>query len=154
MYRGGRSEGLAGPSLVSAWSGHRLGNAAVGADARTAETIAGEPGKAAVVLRDFDQIVRPTPRAAVVAERRGFGGPAGSDEVAAMLVRGEPPALAAVALGAGADADLVHPVRLGAGGDDVAAGALVGVEDLVGVELVEAEAAEDVSGGGWVLHLR
>jgi hypothetical protein len=66
-----------------------------------------------------------------------------------MAVRGEAPALAAVALGTGADADLVG-TDAGAGGDDVAPGAPVAVEDLAGVELEEAEAAEDVGrfGGG------
>ncbi len=132
----------------------RLGGAAVGVEAPTAETVPDEPGEGLVVLGDLDELAVPPALPAPIADRTTLGDALGSDDVRAMLVRSEAPALAAVA--ADADADLIQAVRLCAGGDDVATAAPVGGEDLVGVELEEAEAAQDVGGfrGGGVLHLR
>ncbi|PLS84140.1 MAG: hypothetical protein CYG60_19520, partial [Actinobacteria bacterium] len=71
--------------------------------------------------------------------------------MAAMLMALVALALAPVPLGAGPRPDLVHVAGVGAGGDEPTAAALVGVEDLVRVELEQAQAAKDVSGfgGGW-----
>ncbi len=74
------------------------------------------------------------------------GGP-GAYDVTAMFVTLEARALAAVALRAGADADLVEPTGLGAGRDEPTAAALVGLEDLVAVNLEQAEPTKDV---GWL----
>ncbi len=130
-----------------------LENVGVGvAPAGGAQQIALEERKA---LHDLGEIPAPGANPAPVADRAPLGDARSAHDVTAMAVRGEAPALAAVALRAGPDADLVHPVHLGAGGDDVAAAALVAGEDLVGVELEEAQAPQDVGfGGGWVLHLR
>ncbi len=105
-------------------------------------------------LLDLGEIPAPGANPAPVADRATLGDARGGHDVRAMLVRSEAPALAAVALGPGPDTDLVQPVRLGAGGDEVLTAALVGVEDLVRAELVQTEAAKDVSGGGWVRWLR
>ncbi len=134
-----------GPSLVSAWSDHRLGDAAVGVEAPAAETVTDEPGKAIVVLGDFLELAVPSALPARVTDRALPGDATGGHDVRAMAVRSEAPAaLAAVA--ANTDADLVKPVRLGAGGNEVFTAALVGGEDLVSVKLENAEPAEDVSG--------
>ena len=63
-----------------------------------------------------------------------------------MPVRGEAPALAPVALGADAHADLVQPVRLRSYRDEPTPAAPVGAEDIVAAELEDAEAAQDVLG--------
>ncbi len=124
------------------------------AQAPTAETVTDEPGEGVVVLGDFDELAVPSALPARVADGALLGDARSGHDVTAMAVRSEASALTFVALGPGADADLVQTAGRGAGGDDVAAAALVGVEDLVGVELVNAEAAEDVGGGGWVRWLR
>ncbi len=145
---------MVGPSLVSAWSGHRLEDVGVGAvSAGRAEKIALEVRQR---LLDLGEILPPDALPAAVAHAAPLGNAGSGHDVRAMLVRSEAPALAAVA--ANTDAHFVQSVRLGAGGDDVAAAALVGVEDLVCAKLVNAEAAQDVGGsrfgGGGVLHLR
>ncbi len=135
-------------------SEHQLEDVGVGvAPAGPAQQIAREVGKR---LLDLGEIPPPGASPAAVTNGGAPGDAPGGHDVRAMLVRGEAAALAAVALGPGADADLVQPVRLGAGGNDVAAGALVGIEDLAGVELVNTESAEDVGGfgGGGVRGLR
>jgi hypothetical protein len=147
--------GVAVPSLLKA-SRHTLREAAVGAQAPTAETVTDEPGEGVVILGDLDELAVPSALPARVADAAPLGDAPGGHDVTTMAVRGEAPALAAVALRTGANTDLVQPVCLGAGGDDEPAAAPVGLEDLVGMKLEEAEAAEDVGrfGGGWVLHLR
>ncbi len=127
----------------------------MGAQAPTAETVTDEPRKRVVVLDDLDELAVPSALAAPVAHAALLGDALGGYQMAAMMVGGPASALAAVALRAGADANLVQRVRGGAGGDDVATAALVAGEDLAGAKLEEAEAAEDVGGfgGGGVLHL-
>jgi hypothetical protein len=145
---------VVGPSLVSAWTVHRLEDVGVGAvSAGRAEKIALEVRER---LLDLGEIPPPGTSPAPVAHGRAPGDALGGDDVRAMLVRREAPALAAVALGTGPRPDLVHVAGVGAGGDEPTAAALVAGEDVVGVELVQTEAAEDVGGfgGGGVLHLR
>jgi hypothetical protein len=72
-----------------------------------------------------------------------------------MPVLSEADTLTPATLGAGTDANLVDPASHGAGRDEPRAAALVaGAEDLVAVELEQAEPAKDVpwvwfGGGFW-----
>ncbi len=153
MFRAECAGTVVVPGSYGAWSGHRGLVFAVLAGAPTAKGIALEEAQA--IGADLEEIPAPDPLAAPVAHGAPLGDATGGHDVRAMAVRGEAPALATVALGTGADADLVG-TDAGAGGDDVAAGALVAVEDLVAVELEEAEAAQDVGwfGGGGARGLR
>ena len=137
-----------------AWSDHAaLEDVGVGvAPAVGAEEVALEVGER---LLDLGKIPAPDALPAPVAHGATLGNAPGSYQVGAMLVRGKAPALAAVALWAASDADLVGNGG-GAGGDEEASGALVGTEDLAAVELEETEAPKGVGGfgGGFVRGLR
>ncbi len=135
-------------------SRHPLEDVGVGVTpAGPAKLIAREVGER---LLDLGEIAPPDPLPTAITDAATLGDALGGHDVGTMLVGGEAPAFATVALGAGADANLLQRVRLGPGRGDEAAGALVGGEDLVRVELEETEAPEDVGwfGGGGVLHLR
>ncbi len=113
----------------SCWHGRttrRLEDVGVGAaPAGPAQQIAREVGEA---LLDLGEIPPPGPPPAAIADGGASGDAPGGHDVRAMLVRSEAPALAAVALRAGANADQVQVAGLGAGGDDVATAALVAGE--------------------------
>ena len=123
-----------------------------------AEPVAGEPGEQVVLLLNLGEIRPPAALSATVADAALLAGEGGADDVRTMPVALEAGAFAAVALRAGADADLVEPASLGAARDEPTAAALVAVEDLVAVKLEETGAAKDVSGlcfgSGWWRGLR
>ncbi len=114
------------------------------AGARATEFVALEERE--VVVPDLEEVPAPGALPAPVAHAAAPANPLGGHEVRAMLVRGEAPALAPVALGADAHADLVQPVRLRPGRDEPTPAALVGAKDIAAAKLEDAEAAEDVLG--------
>jgi hypothetical protein len=116
----------------------------VGAGAGATQIVAREERQ--VIVPDLEETPTPGALPAAVAHAAALGDALGGHEVRAMLVGGEAPALAPVALGADAGADLVPPVGGGPGRDEPAPAALVGGEDLVAAKLDDAEAAEDVLG--------
>ncbi len=122
----------------------------MGLDAPTAEPVTDEPGEAPVILGDLDELAVPSALPAPVADGAPLGDALGGYQVAAVMVGGPAAALAAVA--ANIDANLVQPVGLSAGGEEPAAAALVGVEDLAGVKLEKTQAPQNVGGRvrGWM----
>jgi hypothetical protein len=107
-----------------------------------------------VVVADLEEVPAPGALPAPVAHAAALAHALGGHDVRAMLVGAEAPALAPVALGVHAHANLVQPVRIGPGRDEPAPAALVGAEDIVAAKLGDTEAAEDVLGGvglrGWL----
>ena len=99
-----------------------------------------------VIVPDLEKTPTPGALPAAVAHAAALADALGGHDVRAMLVRDEAPALAPVALGAHAHADLVQPVRLRPGRDEPTPAALVGAEDIAAAKLEDAEAAEDVLG--------
>ncbi len=124
------------------------------AGAHCAEPVPRGPRQGLVLLVDLDEATVPRPLSAAITHGGESGGAMSSYKVAAMIVVQEAHALTPVALGAGADTDLVELAGLGAGRDEVTTAALVAGEDLVAVKLKEPQAAKGVGwsgfGGGFV----
>ena len=114
-----------------------------------AEKVSGEPRKRVVILRDLYKPAHPDTLSAAITHSGEFGGTVSGYQVAAMPVVLEADALALVALGAGAGADLVELGGIGAGRDKPTPAALVGVKDLLTVKLEDTEPSQDVARNGF-----
>jgi hypothetical protein len=115
------------------------------------QAVAREPGEQLVVFLNLGKLRPPATLSASVTHGALPRSASCGLDVRAMLVRGEPPALARLA--ANASANLVDLGGLGTGRDEPLTAALVAGEDLVAVKLEQAEPAKDVSGlwfgGDW-----
>jgi len=120
-----------------------------GFDAVPADTVAGEPREEAVVLMDLGQVLPPFPHPASIAYRGAASDPLSGYVVRAVVMMLRALALAPIALGTNADANLVDPAGLSATRDDPPTASLVALKNVLSVKLEEAEPSKNI--GGWCL---